>query len=117
MGPGEPGVPGAPAQDPALEELKNLRRHEAAPVLHQHLHASLLGSPAQEQPMSIGVALACHPAQVCMNEATGMQLVELWISGEDTVLFDVREFLYHVIRSPLFEENLFQVSGGATAGI
>lgn len=40
MGPGHPGAPGAPAQDPALVVLKNLRRHEAAHVLHQHLHTS-----------------------------------------------------------------------------
>lgn len=63
MGPGHPGAPGAPAQDPALVVLKNLRRHEAAHVLHQHLHTSPLGNPAQDQPMSIRPAVSYHLAQ------------------------------------------------------
>ncbi|GAB1302677.1 Properdin [Apodemus speciosus] len=63
-GPGHPGAPGPPVQDPALVELKNLRRHEAAHVLHQHLHNSPPGSPAQGQPMSIGAAVASHLAQM-----------------------------------------------------
>lgn len=63
MGPGHPGAPGTPAQDHALAELKNLRRHEAAHVLHQHLHTNPLGIPAQDQPMSIGFAVAYHLAQ------------------------------------------------------
>lgn len=106
MGPGQPGAPGAPAQEPALVELKNLRRHEAAHVLHQRLPTSPLGSPAQDQPMSIGAALACHPVQVCSDEVSGTELVEHWISGKDTVAFKGLAFLYHVITSPSFEDNL-----------
>lgn len=63
MGLGHPGAPGTPAQDPALVELKNQRRHEAAHVLHQPLHSSPLGGPAQDQLMSIGAAVAYHLAQ------------------------------------------------------
>lgn len=110
MGPGHPGAPGTPAQDPALVELKNLRRHEAAHVLHQHLHTSPLGSPAQDQPMSIGAAVAYHLAQVCRDEAIGIHLVELWISGKGRVPFEGMEFLYHVTRSLSSEDNLPQMS-------
>jgi hypothetical protein len=60
-----------------LVVLKNLRRHEAAHVLHQHLHTSPLGNPAQDQPMSIRPAVAYHLAQVCRDEAIVMQLVGL----------------------------------------
>lgn len=68
---GQPGAPGAPAQDPAWVELKNLRKHEAARVLHQHLPTCPLGNPAQDQPVSIGAALAYHPVQLLVAGGHG----------------------------------------------
>lgn len=76
MGPGLPGALGAPAQAPAMVDPVSLRRHEAAHALHLSPPSSLLGSPAQEQPMSNGAALACHPVQVCEDEAADVGLIQ-----------------------------------------
>nr|CCO13706.1 alternative protein CFP [Homo sapiens] len=46
-GPGPPGAPGPPAQPPATVDPTNLRRHEAASVLHLSPPRNLLGSPAR----------------------------------------------------------------------
>lgn len=73
-GPGLLGAPGAPAQAPATVDPMQLWRDEAAHALHLSPPHSLLGIPAQGQPMSSGPALACHLAQVLENETPALNL-------------------------------------------